>query len=398
MRLTQPTHSALTLALSLCTLCLLVGAPHALAETSPAIDTGLPPTIYNSYWEGRIPSGEFVGVSIDVALPLTLSLYVGVDRADVALTFIDVRVVPAATPDATPIEGSLMYVQERELVLWTPTQLLDPSTAYTVDVFVNNEGLRGAGVTQQPDISGGFDITTSAAVITASPPILHAESSVKLFTSLGSVTCPPGEVVCRGDLPDDNLGHISRPDGCTDKISFVWMKPFVYTVWSDGEAEGEELFFTYFVTNHNRSLNLARIQGDRVLMSTHNASFHLELSELNSQNICTRIEAADLRSLAAGSVETLVTRHCISTADFPPLPDTETLLAACRPSPTSPDADGDDIAGSDIGADNLSSEDIEASACSCTTTRTSPNQAPAGLLLGLAVAFGAALSLRRRRD
>jgi uncharacterized protein (TIGR03382 family) len=420
MRLTQPTHSAITLAL--CALSLFASAPRALAETSGAsmIDTNLLPIIDNIYWEGSIPSGDFIGVPIDVALPLPLRLLRGTtadtadtaDAADNALSFITVTVIPSMTPDATPIEGVITYTKELQLVLWTPTQPLDPSTDYNVDVFINNEGLRGDGSYHRPNISGGFNITTNNKIFSALPPVIQREPTVT-FTQIKDWTyCPSGEVICQDD--PYNFDENGNPSGvvCASIIFFYWSRPFIRITWDDGEEDGDELFFSHLITAREGAFVYSHLNGEDVLKSTHSSPLILELLDSRDEEVCLTIEATDLRSIAYNSADgTTTTTHCISLADMPPLPDIESSLAACGPPPNIPDADvstydttsgsdadGNNIADSDIGADDLSDDDIEASACGCTTTRSQQKQAPVGLLLGLAVAFGAALSLRRRRD
>jgi hypothetical protein len=395
--MTQHSACALSLSAVLLALSALISASHALAETSPAIDMDSAPII-NSYWYGSIPSGDLVGVSTDVALPLALGLHIGSVSVNVSLSFIEITVVPADTPSAVPVEGYIRYAKAPQLVLWIPKQPLDPSTTYTVNVLVNNEELSSSD--DHPNISGSFNITTSASALTASPPTIRADSTVTFTPTKDRISCPNDETICQ-DIVDEGSG--SSHTYCTSIALFTWEKPFIQIAWDDGEETGAELFFTYLITAREGEIIYDSVDGQDVLESTHSSTLALSLFDAQAEDVCLTIQATDLRIFAHDSDDGVTTTtHCISLAGMPPLPDTEALLADCTPRPKAPTEDvlsGDDTdtnSGPDTGAE-LSSEDIEASACSCTTTRTSPNQAPAGLLLGLAIAFGAALSLRRRK-
>jgi hypothetical protein len=420
--MTQHSARALTLSAVFIALSALISASPALAESPSYADVDTAPVIQNSFWAGDIPSADLVGVSTDVALPLPLSLTLYSDDIASALPFVEVSVIPAATPDAPPAAGTLTYLPGQSLLLWTPTQPLDPSTAYVVDVFVNNEGLYIGGAVENPNITGRFNITTSAAALTALATVVPAPT-VTFIDAVEYLSCPPGEVVCNDDPPVVDGDGVSHGGGCDSSVSFSWQQPVISIDWSDGEAAGEELFFSYRVTTMNGESSQYTTYGAHALESTHSASFSLYLYEARSEEVCVMIEATDLRALARGSADGITTTtHCVSLADMPPIPDPEPLLAACVPDPNAPN---DDIGGGNLDAssggdtststnedtgatsggntdatpnsDAASGSNNDESGCGCTTTRSQQKQAPAGLLLGLAVAFGAALSLRRRQ-
>jgi hypothetical protein len=425
--MTQHPHRAPALKLSAVFIALsaLISASPALAESPNYADVDAAPLIQNSYWEGTIPSADLVGVSVDVALPLPLSLTLYSDDIASALPFVEVSVVPAATPDATPAAGTLTYLPGQTLLLWAPTEPLDPSTEYVVHVFVNNEGLYIGGAVENPNITGSFNVTTSASALTALATVVP-EPTVTFIDAMEYLSCPPGEVVCNDDPPVVDGDGVSHGGGCDQSVSFSWQQPVISIDWSDGEAAGEELFFSYRVTTMNGEAAHFFTNGAQTLESTHSASLTIYLNEARSEEVCVMIEATDLRALARGSADgTTTTTHCVSLADMPPIPDPEPLLAACVPDPNAPNDDiggnldassGGDTSGDtststneDTGAtsggntdatpssDAASGSNNDESGCGCTTTRSQQKQAPAGLLLGLAVAFGAALSLRRRQ-
>jgi MYXO-CTERM domain-containing protein len=367
------------------------------SDTSSAVaDVAAPPQ--EDHWEGTIPQGAYQAISTDAALPLPLTL-VGWNQTEAtSLSFITVTVSPKDSADVT-IAGALSYHSGLGLVLWQPAAPLAPLTTYTVSVLVDNEGLSALGFQVWFNITGDFEVTTGAdALPLGALPVLD-EPTISYGVTTAWAECPSGQAIC-----DDN-------GDCMWGVSYERPQVGVTLTWRDGEADSQELFFTYNVTEAQSQSWLANVAGAEVLDSAHTRT--LMPYTTTGDEYCFEVEAIDLRAVASGdpSLGSLKVLRCVSLADKPADPDTSALLAACAPV-TDEDINNtlDDLPPSDTSSsrpdandlpDTTSGGDISSSGdesgCGCTTTRAPQGQPPVGLLLGLAAAFGAALTLRRRK-
>jgi MYXO-CTERM domain-containing protein len=385
-------------------LCLIAGQAQADVGGGIADAAVAPP---NDHWEGTIPEGAYQAISTDAALPLPLTLVGWSQTEATALSFITVTVSPKDSADVT-IAGALSYHTGLGLVLWQPAEPLSPLTTYTVSVLVDNEGLSALGFQTWANIIGDFEVTTGAdALPLGALPVLD-EPTVSYGVTTAWAECPSGQAIC-----DAN-------GSCMWGVSYERPQAGITLTWRDGEADGQELFFTYNITEAESRSWLANVAGAEVLDSAHTRT--LMPYTTTGDAYCFEVEAFDLRVVAAAdpSVGSFKVLRCVSLADKPADPDISALLAACAPVTTGDDIsvtditdinnalddqppsdtsssrpDANDLPDTSSGGDAASGGDD--SGCGCTTTRSPQGQPPVGLLLGLAAAFGAALSLRRRK-
>jgi hypothetical protein len=336
-----------------------VGASYSdTGGTSPTED----------HWTGTLPAGAYQAISTDAVLPLPLTIIGWSQSEATALSFIDMTVRPKDS-DA-PVAGTLSYHKVLGLVLWQPAEPLAPLTTYSVSVLVDNEGLSALGAQTWPNITSDFEVTTGAdALALGALPVLD-EPTVTYEVTPDVANCPYQQAIC--DANGD----------CVLGVPYDRIQVNIALTWRDGEADGQELFFTHRITEGQGNSWVADNTGADTLQNAHTLTLTPALT-FGDQH-CFEVEAIDLRAVAAGdpSLGSRKVPICASLADKPADPDRNALLAACVPHTTP-----------DNTANNTSSDD---GGCSTTHTRSLTHN-PAGLLLGLAVAFGAALSLRRRQ-
>jgi uncharacterized protein (TIGR03382 family) len=386
--MTRRTLALLMIAAAACSMT----AASAWAETDASNDVGsaavsdVAPAPSN-FWSGSLPTGSFSGASTDTVLPLPLTISPNaLISADTALTFISVEVRPKLSPEAAPLPGSLTYHATLGLVLWDADAPLDPLTTYTVSVLVDNEALDAQSLNPQPNLTADFEITTADGILTATEVALNAELVTYRVTS-ATAPCPDGEVICQSSNPQTL---------CVTGVDYERTVADLSVTWSDGEAGGEELFFYHALSVPALELQLFpnAASTEQALQSQHDAAPVIVTPVAEA---CFELKSTDLRSAARGDAAagTLTVTRCVAL-DMPATPDLSAELAACEPS-TQPVTD---TSGGSSGGDTSSSSNTSGNnddgGCSTTHTR-SQTQNPAGLLLSLVAAFGAALTLRRRK-
>lgn len=368
-----------------CVLLLANGAnvANAVSDTLGGVNADVGSTASYS-WDGTLPNGEtLTGVSTDVALPLMLSLK-GAINSDTALQYIEVAARAEGETQAVP--GTLVYHLQAEyaFVIWTPSVDLEPSTTYTVSIVVDNEGLGALGIRSSENLTAELTMTTAAEKLPLGLQPVVKEVTKQTIQETAQADCPDGEVVC------DANGNT-----CLPVFTYTRSKTTLDLTWEDGEPEGTELFFLYWVDGVTVMNPWSTFPVDQLFLDEHLVT--IRPGDEATENVCPTIKTVDLRSIARGlEVEEATSlTHCELLENGTSQPTTEDL-AKCEPGEITGPIGGPD-AGTISGSDSSSGGGGDDGACSVQTTRRSTHGAPLLGFLTAISAAGAGLMIARRR-